>query len=75
MARHDDKPEDQEYVFHFKLEQPLTGAENGDALADLVGSQLRSLLDVIVLTRDGKDLDVDGFRFLESGSPVHPLFD
>jgi hypothetical protein len=75
MAPDQDKREDNGYDFHFKLEEAASGKESGDALTDLVRSQLRTLLDVIALTKDGKDLEADGFRFLESGSPVHRIFE
>jgi hypothetical protein len=75
MAPDKKKREDKAYDFHFKLEEAAPGAASGDALTDLVRSQLRTLLDVIALTKDGKDLEADGFRFLESGSPVHKIFE
>jgi hypothetical protein len=75
MARNKKNAEDKDYIYHFRLEQPPSGKKTGDALTDLVRFQLQSLLDVIVLTKGGIDLEADGFRFLESGSPVHKIFE
>jgi len=70
-----DNGEEKEYVFHFKLEEQPPSGKDLDSLTALVKSQLQSLLDVIVLTNAGRDVEVDGFRFIETGSPNHTIFD
>ena len=69
------KDEEKAYVFHFKLEEQISSGKDADALTALVKSQLQSLLNVVVLTRGGKEVEVDGFRFRETGASHHGIFD
>ena len=44
-----------------------------NALVELIRNQLRSLLDVAILTRKSKELTVDGFKSLSNGAPIYEL--
>ena len=61
-----------DYVWHFKLWDPESGGGE-DALTQLVQEQVTALLRCIVFTRDGEDVSVTGFRFLDSPGTDHIL--
>lgn len=53
-----------DYVWHFKLGDPAPPPDEGDALTEMVRTQLVALLRCVTFTHDGKDVRVTGFRFL-----------
>jgi hypothetical protein len=61
-----------EYAFRYKLkedsERPST-----DALLELVRSQLRHLLEIIILTKDGKEIHPDGFKLLSDKTSIQEI--
>lgn len=54
---------DGDYIFRFRLEDaPPSLYDN--RLAQLIRDQLAALLDVVILTRGGETVRVDGFKFI-----------
>jgi hypothetical protein len=68
----DDQQPQADYVWHFKL-SPEAPAEDGDALARMVGEQVAALLRCVTFTSNGADVNVTGFRFLDSPETEHVL--
>ena len=63
-----------DYVWHFKLSDDGRRVLPDDALAEMLRQQLRAILGCVVLTGDGTDLRVTGFRFLSEAETEHPLY-
>ena len=47
---------------------------NPDALTEMVRRQLKALLGCVILTADGVDLKVTGFRFLGDPDAEHAIY-
>ena len=67
MNREDD------YIFRYPVEAREESGQR-DALAEMVRLQLESLLRVLTLYRDGEEVKVDGFRLMNEGENIHPIF-
>jgi hypothetical protein len=69
----DERQEQAEYVWHFKLS--TTASEGGvdDALSEMVREQVAALLRCITFTSSGVDVGVTGFRFLDAPETEHTL--
>jgi len=67
----DDRPHT-DYVWHFKLTDPEPRCSE-NPLTQMVEEQVTALLHCIVFTRDGEDVRVTGFRFLDSPGTEHVL--
>ena len=52
-----------DFVFQFPLDTPVEPILE-DPFTEMIRQQLAALLDVIVLTRNGEEVAVDGFRFI-----------
>jgi len=61
-----------DYVFHYKLEGGNKHPHQ-NAIAELIRDQLRSLLDIAILTQKGKELKVDGFKLLSDEASIYEL--
>lgn len=61
-----------EHLFRYKLDKGNEHASK-DAVAELIGSQFRNLLDVVVPTWRGKELKFDGFKLLSDQATVHEI--
>ena len=61
-----------EHVFRYKLDKDDRHLHR-NALAELITSQLRSLLDVATLTQGGRELKVDGFKLLFDQESVYEI--
>jgi hypothetical protein len=61
-----------ENLFRFKLDKNNEHARK-DAVAELIGSQLRDLLNVVVPTWRGKELKVDGFKLLSDRATIREI--
>jgi len=67
-------PEQPEYVWHFKLSSDEGERLHPEALTEMLRRQLKTLLSCAVLTSDGTDLRVTGFRLLEDLECEHALY-
>jgi hypothetical protein len=70
VTHFDEQPE---YVWHFKLTTDAVENPDPDALTAMVRDQLAALLRCVILTRDGSDLKVTGFRFLDDLDREHTI--
>ncbi|MDH5364748.1 MAG: radical SAM protein [Dehalococcoidia bacterium] len=61
-----------EYVFRYKLDRGDRHPRR-NALVESIARQLRNLLDVVVLTRGGKELKVDGFKLLSDKASIYEI--
>ena len=64
-----------DYVWHFKLSEDHQDEPQDDALSEMLRQQLRAILGCVVLTSNGTNLRVTGFRFLselETEHAIHP---
>jgi hypothetical protein len=68
-----DRTDETDYVWHFRLRAAENLTVGPEALTQMVQQQLRALLRSVVLTRDGVDVKVTGFRFLDEPAGEHPL--
>lgn len=62
-----------DYVFRYKLDR-TSGQPSTDPLLEMMRSQLKSILNVVVLTEGGREVKVDGFKLLGDRSSIHEVF-
>jgi len=69
--------ENGDYIWRFKLspEVDKAQAEEEDAFVDLFRRQLQDLLKIIVLTKDGKRVRIDGFRLINNVEKEFKIFE
>jgi len=65
---------EEDYVFRYPLEHGGGEPLYHDPLLEMVRVLLESLLDVVVLTHQGKEVKVDGFRLLCRPQEEHRIF-
>ena len=68
---------EQEHVWRFEL-KPLPPASSGsdsDIVVGFVRKTLRELLDFVVLTQDGQEAKVNGFKMQGKPGKNHNIFD
>jgi len=58
-----------EHVFRYRLDKHA-GRRPRNPLVELIASQLRNLLDVVILTQGSREIRVDGFKLLSDQSSV-----
>ncbi len=63
-----------DYIFRFGISPPESGNESEEPLIDFVRCQLQDLLQIIVLTHDGKRVRVNGFRLLNDTEREHKIW-
>lgn len=61
-----------DYIFRFRLDLPQERAD--EPLVDFVRCQLADLLQIVVLTHNGKRVRVNGFRFLNNSEREHKIW-
>jgi hypothetical protein len=61
-------------VWHFKLSSDEGERLHPEALTEMLRRQLKTLLSCVVLTSDGTDLRVTGFRLLEDLDCEHAIY-
>lgn len=64
--------DDKDFIFRFQLE-PVQEIE-GDPLTELIKTQLRALLDTVVLCSNGEPLEVEEFKYIHS-KEIYPIYD
>jgi hypothetical protein len=62
-----------DYIFRYPLET-REDASQRDALTEMIRVQLESLLRLLTLYRDGEEVKADGFRLMNEGETIHPIF-
>jgi hypothetical protein len=65
--------EEDDYIFRYPLETREGGSQR-DPLGEMVRLQLESLLNLLTLSRDGEEVRADGFRLMNEGESIHPIF-
>jgi hypothetical protein len=64
-----------DYVFRFPLGEEVVHEQGyDDPLLELIRGQLADLLDVVVLTEQGRRVRVDGFRLLQDPETQYGIF-
>ncbi|MGQ9702539.1 MAG: hypothetical protein ACUVQT_08825 [bacterium] len=66
--------QDKEHIFRFELIKPEMFFWGPDAIALVVGANKKAILDVVVLTYKGKEVEVDGFKFVENDNEFNSLY-
>jgi hypothetical protein len=66
----DEHSEQSDYVWHFRLTEPLRSGEDVDAMTEMVRDQVEALLRCLTFTDGGRNVRVTGFRFLNGGGDV-----
>ncbi len=61
-------------LFRYPLRQAGGGSRGPDPHVQLIREQLRNLLSVIRLLEGGREVEVDGFRFLGPDGAVHDIY-
>jgi hypothetical protein len=75
VQQDDQTPEDGEYVFRFRLQAEEPNVDSyDDPLLELVRGQLEDILRAVVLTCNGRRVQVDGFRLLRDLETQYHLF-
>jgi hypothetical protein len=69
-----ESPDHLDYEWHFKLASDEDERLHPDALTEMVRQQLTALLGCVVLTANGVDLGVTGFRFLADLDAEHAIY-
>jgi hypothetical protein len=68
------EPRDDDYVFRFRLDDSGKPALYQDAFTEMVRRQLAAMLEVVVLTEDGEEVSVDGFRIINDRDRTYRIF-
>lgn len=69
----DERQEQADYVWHFKLSATSSADGDEDALTKMVREQIAALLRCVTFTSSGVDVGVTGFRFLDAPEREHVL--
>jgi DNA repair photolyase len=64
---------DDDYTFRYPLEERESGSRR-DSLLEMIRIQLESLLGLLFLYQRGEEVKVDGFRLMNEGEGIHPIF-
>jgi DNA repair photolyase len=64
---------DDDYIFRYPLEERESGSRR-DSLLEMIRIQLESLLGLLSLYQRGEEVKVDGFRLMNEGETIHPIF-
>ena len=67
-------PGNSDYEWHFKLSSEGGESLHADALTEMARQQLKALLSCLVLTSDGANVRVTGFRFLGDSDAEHAIY-
>jgi DNA repair photolyase len=62
-----------DYIFRYPLEEQK-GGSRADSLLEMIRTQLESLLSLLSLYQCGEEVKVDGFRLMNEGESIHPIF-
>jgi len=62
-----------DYIFRYPLEAPAADSRR-DSLLEMIRTQLESLLGLLSLYQGGEEVKVDGFRLMNEGERIHPIF-
>ena len=62
-----------DYIFRYALEELEAGSRR-DSLLEMIRSQMESLLGLLSLYQGGEEVRVDGFRLMNEGGTIHPIF-
>lgn len=67
---------EEDYKFRYRLEPEKVIRERvySDPLVELIRSQLEQLLNLVVLTHEGEDMKVDGFKLLNNPEQTYRIF-
>jgi len=67
---------DEDYQFRYRLEPEKAKKEKvySDPLIELIRSQLEQFLNLVILTYQGEDIRVDGFRPLNTPEIIYEIF-
>ena len=64
---------DDDYIFRYPIETMESGSQR-EALAEMIRVQLEGLLNLLTLYRQGEEVKADGFRLMNEGEAIHPIF-
>jgi membrane-associated protease RseP (regulator of RpoE activity) len=62
-----------DYTFRYPVEAPAAGSRR-DSLLEMIRTQLESLLSLLCLYQGGEEVKADGFRLMNEGESIHPIF-
>ncbi len=62
-----------DFILRYALESRPPVAGGPDTLLDLIRDELQSLLEIVVLTHEGKPIAVDGFATTMEPERIHEL--
>lgn len=63
-----------DYIWHFKLPERRQECGPDDAQTEMLRRQLQAILGCVVLTSNGADVRITGFRFLREPETEHELY-
>ena len=65
----------EDYAFHFELKsQNNENTVYDNSLFEMIRKQITNLLEIITLTKDEKEVSIDGFKFLCDDNTIYRLF-
>lgn len=62
-----------DYIFRYSLEGREAGSRR-DSLLEMIRTQIESLLGLLSLYQGEEEVKVDGFRMMNEGETIHPIF-
>lgn len=62
-----------DFIFRFQLNNQEVSKKDGDRFTNIIQTNIHNLLDIIIFTKDGKEVSVDGFKLMNE-SKVHKLW-
>ena len=65
--------EEDDYTFRYPLNE-RESASRPDSLLEMIRTQLESLLSLLSLYQDGEEIKAGGFRMMNEGESIHPIF-
>ncbi len=76
MTQENKNTEDEEdYIFHFELNDDNKEQKLYDnPLIEMIRQQINNLLEIVVLTKDGVEIEIDGFKLICNKETNYPLY-
>ncbi len=62
------------FVWHFRIGSELASPLYENSVQEMIRTQLLNLLDVVILTQNGREVRVDGFKLMNDLHTIHPIY-
>ncbi len=66
--------EEEDFVFRFDLSYVQSKGLYNDPIVEMFREQIANILDIVILMEGGKEIKVDGFKFLNNSKIIYQIF-